>query len=388
MAVIVIAWAALRPEAVGIEFEALLAGTVGYLALSTVVEICRRTDRWSRAADCCSWSTACIRLRDVRDRRTQSPIRFLVYLDLVAVSLLASYRTGLKIALWDSLLLFVMLYAQAANLVPPVEVVAGAAIEFDRMPVLNVTSFWLFAIATSAFSALNERELRQRRSDLQSMVEVGGRLDDASDPLEQARIVLAGLVERFDFKRGIVLGASDGRMIALATHETETVPTTAAEPDWIVARAWERHDVLPIKRLDAIVDPFLAAAMPNAHNLLVAPMIADGRPVGATVVEAAKGRRLPGVERRVASMVARRAVARSARLALADVPTRWADPRPAGGQPADVPASLERTLECRWRRARRPDHRDPVHRSTTSGRQRHAGSCRGRRPARGRHRAD
>ncbi len=38
---------------------------------------------------------------------TQSPIRFLVYLDLVAVSLLASYRTGLKIALWDSLLLFV-----------------------------------------------------------------------------------------------------------------------------------------------------------------------------------------------------------------------------------------------------------------------------------------
>ena len=144
-----------------------------------------------------------------------------------------------------------MLYAQAANLVPPVEVVAGAAIEFDRMPVLNVTSFWLFAIATSAFSALNERELRQRRSDLQSMVEVGGRLDDASDPLEQARIVLAGLVERFDFKRGIVLGASDGRMIALATHETETVPTTAAEPDWIVARAWERHDVLPVKRLDA-----------------------------------------------------------------------------------------------------------------------------------------
>ena len=38
---------------------------------------------------------------------TQSPIRFLVFLDLVAVSLLASYRTGLKIALWHSLLLFV-----------------------------------------------------------------------------------------------------------------------------------------------------------------------------------------------------------------------------------------------------------------------------------------
>jgi hypothetical protein len=82
---------------------------------------------------------------------TQSPLRFLIYLHLVAVSLLASYRTGLKVALWHSLLLFVVLYGQAAMLVPPVDVVPGRAIDFDRMPVLNVTSFWLFALATSAF---------------------------------------------------------------------------------------------------------------------------------------------------------------------------------------------------------------------------------------------
>src|SRR4029078_6890467 len=95
-----------------------------------------------------------------------------------------------------------------------------------------------------AFSALNERELRQRRGDLQSMVEIGGRLDDASDPLEQSRLVLGGLVERFDFKRGIVVGASDGRMLALATHGTEDVPTTATHPDWIVPRGSDRHAVL------------------------------------------------------------------------------------------------------------------------------------------------
>jgi hypothetical protein len=33
---------------------------------------------------------------------TQSPLRFLVYLHLIGVTLLASYRTGLKIALWHS----------------------------------------------------------------------------------------------------------------------------------------------------------------------------------------------------------------------------------------------------------------------------------------------
>ena len=308
MGAIVVAWGAMRPEAVGIEFVALWVGTVGYLGVSTLVEILRRrSDRYGSALlnSLLLLDGLYLAFAMYGTGGTQSPIRFLVYLDLVAVSLLASYRTGLKIALWDSLLLFVVLYAQAANLVPPVELTPGVGIEFDRMPVLNVTSFWLFAIATSAFSALNERELRQRRSDLQAMVEVGGRLDDASDPLEQSRIVLAGLVERFEFKRGIVLGASDGRMLALATHETEAVPTTAAEPDWIVARAWERHDILPVKRLTADRNPFLDAAMPNARNLLVAPMIADGRPIGAIVVESAHGRRLPGVERRVASMVAR-----------------------------------------------------------------------------------
>jgi len=308
MGAIVVAWAAVRPEAVGIEFTVLLAGTVGYLGVSTIAEVMRRrTDRYGGALlnSLLLLDGLYLTFAMYGTGGTQSPIRFLVYLDLVAVSLLASYRTGLKIALWDSLLLFVMLYAQAASLVPPVEVTPGVAIEFDRMPVLNVTSFWLFAIATSAFSALNERELRLRRSDLQSMVEVGGRLDDASDPLEQSRIVLAGLVDRFEFKRGIVLGASDGRILALATHETEDVPTTAAEPDWIVARAWDRHEVLPVKKLNPELDPFLTAALPGGRNLLVAPMIADGRPVGAIVVELGPDRRLPGVERRVASMVAR-----------------------------------------------------------------------------------
>ena len=309
MGAIVVAWAALRPESVGIEFAALLGGTIAYLAGSTAMELVRRrTERFGYAL-----LTTLLLLDGLYlayamygTGGTQSPIRFLVYLDLVAVSLLASYRTGLKIALWHSLLLFVMLYAQAAALVPPIEVTPGVAIEFDRMPVLNVTSFWLFAIATSVFSALNERELRQRRADLQSMVEVGGRLDDVGDPLEQSRIVLDGLVEHFDFRRGMVLGASEGRVIPLATHATDHVSTTAVDPDFIIIRAWDRHEILAVKKLDADRDPFLTAAMPGARNLLVAPMIADGRPVGTIVVEhSPRSRRLPGVERRVASMVAR-----------------------------------------------------------------------------------
>src|SRR3990170_4124303 len=158
---------------------------------------------------------------------TQSPIRFLIYLHLVAVSLLASYRTGLKIALWHSLLLFVVLYGQAASLMPPVDVIPGRGIDFDRMPVLNVTSFWLFALATSIFSAMNERELRQRRADLQALVDVGARLDDVADPILQARVVLDGMAARFGFERGLVIGAVEGSVVVLASRGAVEWPDAA-----------------------------------------------------------------------------------------------------------------------------------------------------------------
>src|SRR3954470_19285990 len=41
-----------------------------------------------------------------------SPLRYLIVVHLIAVALLASYRTGLKLALWHSLLLLVVHYAQ------------------------------------------------------------------------------------------------------------------------------------------------------------------------------------------------------------------------------------------------------------------------------------
>ena len=297
---------AARPEALGVPYASIAGVTGGYVLLSVALEVGRR--RSSRFGY--SLLTVLLLLDGMylaavtyATGGTQSPFRFLIYLHLVAVSLLGSYRTGLKIALWHSLLLFVVLYAQAANLVPPVDVIPGRAIEFDRMPVINVTSLWLFALATSVFSALNERELRQRRADLQTMVDVGARLDEARDPVVQSRIVLDGLIERFEFSRGLIVGVSDGQLLALAGHDTEPLRTTKVDPDAIVERAWEQRAPLPVRRLDAASNPFLAEVLPDASNILVAPMIADGRPVGAIVLETGS-RRVFGIERRVVAVVA------------------------------------------------------------------------------------
>src|SRR4029079_17475378 len=288
MAAVVVARVAFRAERVGRSPLRLRAGVAAYVALALVAEPLRRElGRRGHVVIGLMLLVDGVALAAAMYMTggTQSPMRFLVSLHLVAVSLLCSYRTGLKVALWDSLLLFVVLYAQAAQLVPPVDVLPGRAIEFDRMPVLNVTSFWLFALATSVFSAMNERELRQRRADLETLVELGSKLDDVTDPIQQSQIVLDGLAARFDVERGVVLGASEGRVVVLAAIGVHDAPTPSTDADAVVALACARKDLLPVRRLDPIRNPLLTALLPGARNVLVSPLVADGRPLGAVVIE-------------------------------------------------------------------------------------------------------
>ncbi len=304
MAAVIGIWASIRPESLGAPFAQLLGVSAAFVACALIAEILRRRagpHGFAVMSTMLILDGLYLAYAMYVTGATQSPIRFLIYLHLVAVSLLASYRTGLKIALWHSLLLFVVLYAQAAALLPPVDVIPGGALDFDRMPVLNVTSFWLFALATSVFSAMNERELRQRRADLQALVDVGARLDDVADPVLQARVVLDGLTDRFGFERGLVLGTAEGNLWVLASRGAEEW-TGTAPPDAIVRKSWDRRELLPVSRVSPEANPLLAATLPDARNLLISPMFADGRPVGAIVVEH-RSRTVFGIERRIASVL-------------------------------------------------------------------------------------
>jgi diguanylate cyclase (GGDEF)-like protein len=149
---------------------------------------------------------------------------------------------------------------------------------------------------------MNERELRQRRADLQALVDVAARLDDVTDPIRQSTIVLDGLVERFDFQRGLVLGAVDDRMVVLASTGVPAVPTSTVTPDAIVERAIARRETLAVRSFNSAVDPFLTDLMPDARNLLVAPMVADGRAVGAIILEHAS-QAVRQIDRRVTTVL-------------------------------------------------------------------------------------
>ena len=102
MAAFVLVWAAVRPDVSAVPFEALAALSACFLATSFFLETSRR--RSGRRL--LSVITGLLLVDGVYligamylTGGMGSPIRFLIYLHLVAVSLLASYRTGLKLAL-------------------------------------------------------------------------------------------------------------------------------------------------------------------------------------------------------------------------------------------------------------------------------------------------
>jgi diguanylate cyclase (GGDEF)-like protein len=232
-----------------------------------------------------------------------SPLRFLLFLQLLAVSLLVSTRTGLAIAAWDTLLFGLAYAAQAMGVLAPVDTRPGEALDLQVLPALNAVAFWVFAVSLAAFSALNERELRQRRADLEAVVRIGIQIDDEGDPIKQASIVLDGLVERYGLSRGLVLGASDAGLVVLGAAGMQVEPGTELGIDPLIARAWTEGQPVLQARLDRSTDPSLAGVLRGGRRLIVAPMLADGRPVGAIVLERQYGQR-PGLEQRASRVAA------------------------------------------------------------------------------------
>ncbi|MDQ4125360.1 MAG: hypothetical protein M3134_07155, partial [Actinomycetota bacterium] len=150
LALVVLVSAVAAHDVVGAPLEDLLPVTVGYLVLSATGEGLRRAGRIRGLL-----TVGGMLLVDglflawvlYLTGGTQSPLRFLVYVHLIAVTLLASYRTGLKIALWHSLLFFVVFYAQVSGIVPQIDSAAEAT--RSRPSVFNVLAFWVVALATT-----------------------------------------------------------------------------------------------------------------------------------------------------------------------------------------------------------------------------------------------
>jgi two-component system, cell cycle response regulator len=206
-----------------------------------------------------------------------SPLLFLVFLDVMAVTVLASYRTGLKLAIWCALLLLLGHAAAEADLVN-----LDASVS-DRVALVSAATFLLFAFAAAAFSSVNERTLRHSRAQLETLVQLGTDLERAHRFDEVMEALVHHSCSRLGFARAAVLVRRGDRWHGVVDDGTMvTLLETADGPAPLVWEAWERGAPILVRALD---DDLLDAVLPAASNVIVAPVIAEDETIGVAVGE-------------------------------------------------------------------------------------------------------
>ena len=289
---VVLISAAAMPSVVGSSFLALAPVSAAYGGLSALAEWLRRAGgRRSLGALALMLLVDGVFLAWVMHLTggLESPLLFLLYAHVVAVSLSVSYRSGLKLALWHSLLLVATHEAQAAGVLP------GSTERLPRLAAFRITALWMVAIVTALFSALNERELRRRRRDLETLAEMASEMENVNTPAEVAGVLLTRVTETFGFRRGVVLGLHD-RAATILAGVGESPADPARRMDAALRKAWRGRQPVLVRSLDWKQDPWLRRVLPDAVNVAIFPMMAEGQAIGALVVERGG---LPRVERRM-----------------------------------------------------------------------------------------
>src|SRR4051812_16606208 len=284
---------------------------------------------------------------------TSGSVRYLVLVHLGAVTLLASYRTGLKLALWHSLLQLCAFYASRAG------ILHGQADTAEWFRIIAfIVALWTLTLTIATLAAVNERELRRRRYELEQLAQMGRALEDANDPLSVGEVLLDTLADTFTFDRMALFEVVDDspRLLTCRGLLDALVADFRIGEMSVLQTAYLRRETLLVRELDPEVDPWLAAIMPDARHRAVLPLVADAV-VGVLVAETGQGSG-SRIERRVvatterfaghAAMAIRNAnlLERMQQMAVTDGLTELANRR-----------SFDRSLERELTRANRTDGR-------------------------------
>ncbi len=308
-AVIVIAVWASTP--VGASPETVTAVVLSYLAIAGAVEfLWRRAKRpWPSTFGVLAMADAALIVWCAYGAYgLDSPLRYLLVLQLITFSLLASFKTGLKLALFTTWLLIFAVYSGEANVVAGLEI---QAFEFGDPTFWHLAAdigmLLAAAIVTATFASVNERELRRSRYDLERLAELALELDDADSPSAVGAAVLAGIDDVYDCQPSLFVSAQDGRWNVLANRgfgaeQAEVLQHPAVSP--VIERAVQESRTLLVARAGTQPDPVLQGFAPAA-NVIVIPLTGNGKRSPAAVVAEYPARRGSRIERRMVSMLER-----------------------------------------------------------------------------------
>ncbi|HEX5938416.1 MAG TPA: GAF domain-containing sensor histidine kinase [Actinomycetota bacterium] len=283
-----VVYAFVAPDEMSASFGLVVAGSTAYLALASIPHVLERRSRALVLP-----SLRAMLLLDgiflagvvAVSGGATSPLRLLALGHVVAVILLFSYRSGLKLALWHTLLFLLVVYWTPFA---PLGPTSGRAITSadERTALITIVGLWLAALGTATFAALSERELRRQKTDLERLSVMLTEFEGVDGPQAIAQVLLDELCETFACRRGVVLGGADGTLgiLAATVAPAEAEALLGMEP--LVYRARSERAILAVRAIDAETDPALAALLPDARNVLVIPLRVDrGQSVGLVVLE-------------------------------------------------------------------------------------------------------
>lgn len=206
----------------------------------------------------------------------------LVAFHVAGVTLLVSYRTGVKLAVWHALLGYTAFELHATGVVrlPGIE-----GVRFGWL-VAYIVLLGVVAVGTASFSAVNERELRRRRADLEALAALATELEQADTPEQVARVLTSRVRDNFPFPRVAAVGGADATRV-LATAGIDAPPTelSPAATHSVVRRACRERRTQLRQQLDPAQDPGLAQLLPNARNLVVVCLSRDDGTFQALIAE-------------------------------------------------------------------------------------------------------
>lgn len=231
----------------------------------------------------------------------ESLLRYLAFVHVAAVVLLSSYRTGIKVSAWYCLLLTEEAYRVPARLED-----STTAVRDVRLGAF-LTALVLLTLVTAAASAVSERELHRRRLDLEALSELASRMEHATAPADIAHVLVARLADSFGLTR-LVLVAAGPDAVVLAAGEgvaRDVLPASVGERS-LVTRAVACREPRLVRGLDPDADPWLAALLPAARNLVAVPLTAEAGPLCVLVFEYG-GRAGARMERRMLTIIERMA---------------------------------------------------------------------------------
>lgn len=308
VAILLLAWWAL-PWTRGVSLAVLAGASVTYLAIMATAQIA-----WARLT---TKATGIFGLSAMADglfltwatygqAGLSTPTRHLILLQIVTVCLLASLRTGLKVALFDTWVLLGVVYLQELGALPSV---SGVSVEFGdqeyRVLATDIALAFLAAVVTAGFAAVNERELRRRRYDLEALAQFALDLDRADHPADVARCLLDAVADAYGFSPSIVVHCeSEGRCRVIAAcgvnpHGRLMAPVEVPE----LQAAVQRPGVTLLAHRETDGDAALACFEDHADLVIVPLRGRHGTPAGALVVQV--GVHVGRIERRLTGMLER-----------------------------------------------------------------------------------